>query len=81
MLLLTDGYTTQKMLLKWKKGFDQSKVRKSLNLCYLYTSAIGFMEFQTFNFVSKMTFLDKVGDFFHILHVLKVIKNLNLCTK
>ena len=21
-----DGYTTQKMLLKWKKGFDQSKV-------------------------------------------------------
>ena len=64
MLLLTDGYTTQKMLLKWKKGFDQSKVRKSLNLCYLYTSAIGFMEFQTFNFVSKMTFLDKVGGFF-----------------
>ena len=56
MPLLTDGYTTQKMLLKWKKGFDQSKVRKSLNLCYLYTSAIGFMEFQTFNFVSKMTF-------------------------
>ena len=28
MFLLTDGYTTQKMLLKWKKGFDQSKVRK-----------------------------------------------------
>ena len=64
MPLLTDGYTTQKMLLKWKKGFDQSKVRKSLNLCYLYTSAIGLIEFQTFNFVSKMTFLDKVGDFF-----------------
>ena len=24
--LISDGYTTQKMLLKWKKGFDQSKV-------------------------------------------------------
>ena len=30
MFLLTDGYTTTKMLLKWKKGFDQSKVRKKL---------------------------------------------------
>ena len=27
MTTFPDGYTTQKMLLKWKKGFDQSKVR------------------------------------------------------
>ena len=24
---VSDGYTTKKMSLKWKKGFDQSKVK------------------------------------------------------
>ena len=65
---ILDGYTTKKMSLKWKKGFDQSKV-KMISQRYLKT-------YETKIYVGKKGNSMKKRKFFQNQEVAKGIGNI-----